>query len=85
MQDPHVIEREILADYPDAELDLLPMHHVVPRLSDTPGSIRAAAPALGEHNAELLAELGLDEAQVAGLIAEGVVAGAGVARAEDAA
>ncbi|WP_333611140.1 CoA transferase [Brevundimonas bullata] len=85
MQDPHVIEREILADYPDAELDLLPMHHVVPRLSDTPGSIRAAAPALGEHNAELLAELGLDEAQIAGLIAEGVVAGAAVARAEDAA
>lgn len=85
MQDPHVIEREILADYPDAELDLLPMHHVVPRLSDTPGSIRAAAPALGEHNAELLAELGLDEAQIAGLIAEGVVAAAAAARAEDAA
>lgn len=85
MQDPHVIEREILADYPDAELDLLPMHHVVPRLSDTPGSIRAAAPALGEHNAELLAELGLDEAQIAGLIAEGVVAAAAAARGEDAA
>jgi len=85
MQDPHVIEREILADYPDPELDLLPMHHVVPRLSETPGSIRAAAPMLGEHNAELLAELGLDEAQVAGLIAEGVVAGAAPSQAEDAA
>lgn len=85
MQDPHVIEREILADYPDPELDLLPMHHVVPRLSDTPGSIRAAAPGLGEHNAELLAELGLDEAQIAGLIAEGVVAGAVPSQAEDAA
>ncbi|MFK0300340.1 CaiB/BaiF CoA transferase family protein [Brevundimonas sp. NPDC090276] len=85
MQDSHVIEREILADYPDPELDLLPMHHVVPRLSDTPGSIRAAAPALGEHNAELLAELGLDEAQVASLITEGVVAGAVPPQAEDAA
>jgi len=85
MQDPHVIEREILADYPDPELDLLPMHHVVPRLSDTPGSIRAAAPALGEHNAELLAELGLDEVQIARLIVEGAVAGAVPARAEDAA
>lgn len=85
MQDPHVIEREILADYPDPELDLLPMHHVVPRLSDTPGSIRTAAPGLGEHNAELLAELGLDEAQVAGLIAEGAVAGTVRPQAEDAA
>lgn len=85
MQDPHVIEREILADYPDAELDLLPMHHVVPRLSDTPGSIRAPAPGLGEHSAELLAELGLEEAQIAGLIAEGVVARAVAVQAEDAA
>ena len=85
MQDPHVIEREILADYPDPDLDLLPMHHVVPRLSDTPGSIRAPAPALGEHNAELLAELGLDEAQIAGLIADGVVACITAAPAEDAA
>lgn len=85
MQDPHVIEREILADYPDPDLDLLPMHHVVPRLSDTPGSIRAPAPALGEHNAELLAELGLDEAQIAGLTADGVVACIAAAPAEDAA
>ncbi|MBD3979264.1 CoA transferase, partial [Xanthomonas citri pv. citri] len=32
LQDPHVIDREILADYPDPEVGSLPMHHVVPRL-----------------------------------------------------
>ena len=45
--DPHLIEREIIADYPDPEMGPLPMHHVVPRLSGTPGSIRTPAPALG--------------------------------------
>src|SRR6185436_8052098 len=32
LEDPHFIEREILADYPDDEMDAFPMHHVVPRL-----------------------------------------------------
>ena len=60
LEDPHVIERELLADYPDADMGAFPMHHVVPRLSATPGSIRTPAPKLGEHNRELLAELGLN-------------------------
>jgi len=68
MEDPHVVEREILADYPDAEIDGLPMHHVVPRLSQTPGSIRSAAPALGQHNREILAEIGVAEADYARLV-----------------
>ncbi|MBO9707344.1 MAG: CoA transferase [Caulobacter sp.] len=72
MDDPHVVEREILADYPDPELGALPMHHVVPRLEGTPGSIRAAAPSLGQHNRSLLAELGIDEAAYADLLAAGV-------------
>jgi formyl-CoA transferase len=60
LEDPHVIERELLADYPDADMGQFPMHHVVPRLSGTPGSIRTRAPRLGEHNRELLAELNVN-------------------------
>src|SRR5882757_6814765 len=56
LEDPHFIQREIVADYPDAETTTLPMHHVVPRLLGTPGSIRQPAPRLGEHNRALLAE-----------------------------
>jgi crotonobetainyl-CoA:carnitine CoA-transferase CaiB-like acyl-CoA transferase len=59
MADPHVIAREIVADYPDAEMGRIPMHHVVPRLDQTPGSIRTAAPTLGQHNRELLDEIGV--------------------------
>jgi crotonobetainyl-CoA:carnitine CoA-transferase CaiB-like acyl-CoA transferase len=60
MDDPHVIEREILLDLPDAELGQVAMHNVVPRLSATPGAIRSPAPRLGEHSAEILATLGVN-------------------------
>ena len=49
MQDPHVRQREVLVDVPDAELGSLTMHNVFPRLSRTPGRIRTPAPRLGEH------------------------------------
>jgi crotonobetainyl-CoA:carnitine CoA-transferase CaiB-like acyl-CoA transferase len=71
--DPHVIEREIVADYPDDEMGSMPMHHVVPRLSRTPGAVRTPAPALGEHNRKLLAQVGIDEERYAALFAEGAV------------
>jgi crotonobetainyl-CoA:carnitine CoA-transferase CaiB-like acyl-CoA transferase len=71
--DPHFIDREVIADYPDADMGAYPMHHVVPRLDGTPGSIRTPAPALGEHNRELLRDLGVDDAEYARLLAAGVV------------
>lgn len=72
LEDPHFIERELIADYPDPEMGAYPMHHVVPRLSGTPGSVRTPAPSLGEHNRALLGELGIDEAAYGRLLAEGV-------------
>ena len=71
--DPHFIEREVLADYPDAQMGEFPMHHVVPRLSGTPGAIATPAPRLGQHNRELLRELGVDDARYRELVAEGAV------------
>lgn len=73
MADPHVVERELIADYPDPEMGQIPMHHVVPRLLGTPGSIRTPAPRLGEHNRELLTGLGLKDEAIAALIEAGVV------------
>ncbi len=71
--DPHVVAREVLADYPDADMGLFPMHHVTPRLHDTPGAIRSPAPALGEHNREVLSRAGVDAARYKKLVADGVV------------
>jgi formyl-CoA transferase len=72
LEDPHVLARELVADYPDPDMGAFPMHHVVPRLLGTPASIRAPAPRLGEHNRALLAELGVDAAGYAKLVASGV-------------
>jgi crotonobetainyl-CoA:carnitine CoA-transferase CaiB-like acyl-CoA transferase len=60
MADPHVRARGILVDLPDDDMGAIPMHAVVPRLSDTPGEIRTPAPSLGEHNAHILGALGVD-------------------------
>jgi len=79
VEDPHVLERELIADYPDPDMGAFPMHHVVPRLSGTPGAIRAPAPKLGEHNRDLLAEVGVDEAAYAKLVAAGIVSEGGAA------
>ena len=73
VQDPHVLERELIADYPDPDMGAFPMHHVVPRLSGTPGAVRTLAPVLGEHNRIVLAEVGIDAVQYEALRAEGVV------------
>jgi formyl-CoA transferase len=84
LEDPHFAEREILADYPDEEMGAFPMHHVVPRLLGTPGAIRSPAPKLGQHNRELLSELGFDEAGYGEMVSGGIVVeGAAEARRED--
>jgi formyl-CoA transferase len=84
LEDPHFAEREILADYPDGEMGAFPMHHVVPRLLGTPGAIRSPAPKLGQHNRELLSELGFDEARYGEMVSGGIVVeGAAEARRED--
>lgn len=73
VEDPHIIERELIADYPDADMGQLPMHTVVPRLLGTPGSIRTPAPTLGQHNRELLAEIGITATTYKSLVETGIV------------
>lgn len=60
MADPHFAQREIIVATDDAVLGEMPMHNITPRLSATPGTFRRPAPALDEHGAELLTELGFD-------------------------
>ncbi len=73
LEDPHFIQREIVADYPDPDTTTIPMHHVVPRMLGTPGAIRSRAPKLGEHNREILARCGVNDSEYARLAAAGVV------------
>ncbi|WP_240230499.1 CaiB/BaiF CoA transferase family protein [Devosia lacusdianchii] len=66
MADRHFGEREIIVDVEDAEFGTLPMHDIVPHMSATPGVWRRAAPDIGEHTREVLAEAGLDDAAIDG-------------------
>ena len=54
---PYTRGREVIVDLEDRDMGSLPMHNVVPRLSESPGGFRRAAPELGEHSEEILAEL----------------------------
>jgi crotonobetainyl-CoA:carnitine CoA-transferase CaiB-like acyl-CoA transferase len=73
IDDPHVHERGVLVEAPDEEAGSVLMHNIIPRLSETPGRLRTAAPSLGQHNAELLSSLGRDAAAIAALAAAGVI------------
>lgn len=73
VEDPHVVERELLADYPDSEMGELPMDHPAARFFETPAAIRLPAPRLGEHNRELLRAVGLNDAAYQDLLRSGVV------------
>ena len=72
VQDDYVLEREALIEVPDEEMGELPTHPVVPRLSGTPGTLRTAAPKIGEHNEALLKPL-LGEAEYDKLCQSGVI------------
>src|SRR6476660_10116365 len=67
LADPHVLEREIVVDMPDADTGRLLMHNIIPRLSETPGRLRRPAPSLGEHTAEILGQFGIDRATLEAL------------------
>ena len=65
-EDPHVLGREALVNMPEAEAPdgYMPMHNIIPRLSETPGAIRRPAPTLGQDTDDILRELGLDNAAI---------------------
>jgi crotonobetainyl-CoA:carnitine CoA-transferase CaiB-like acyl-CoA transferase len=57
LEHPFVLGRQAILEVEDRDLGSVPMHNIVPRLSESPGSFRRQAPALGEHTEEILAEL----------------------------
>ena len=65
--DPQFKAREAIVSVPDSELGSLRMQGVVPRFSETPGRVRTAGPAIGQHNEEIYGGLGVSAAEIAAL------------------
>jgi formyl-CoA transferase len=72
--DAHLLERETVTTISTPELGTVRVPGVLPRLSATPGSIRLAAPRLGDANRDIYCDLlGLTDADLAALREAGVV------------
>ena len=72
--DPHYRAREMILSQRTREGYDIEVPGVVPKLSGTPGTVRQAAPRLGEDTDAVLREMGLDDAKIALLRQKGIVA-----------
>ena len=72
-QDPHVIERDMLQDTELPNGVNAPITGPAVKFSRTPTKVRSRAPEIGEHNAEILASIGLDKEAQDALAEAGVI------------
>ena len=74
LEDPHFRARQSLVRVKDSQHGEVVMQAVVPRLSATPGAVRWAGPALGEHTDAVLREVaGLRDEEIRELRDAGVI------------
>jgi formyl-CoA transferase len=72
-RDSHVLARDMLQPTPLPDGSEVPLTGPAAKFSRTPTRVRSAAPVLGAHTDEVLAELGLSAEEVERLRAEGVL------------
>ena len=73
-EDPHYRARDMILTQQTREGYEVEVPGIVPKLMGTPGSVRSAAPRLGEDTDAVLREIGLTDDQIAALRARKVVA-----------
>lgn len=72
--DPHFAARDAIVKLAHPDFGEIPMHGVFPKLSETPGGVRHAGPALGEHNDDIYGGLlGVTAADQVALTERGVI------------
>jgi len=71
--DPHYQAREMILDAQLPGGTHVKMPGIVPKLSETPGSVNWQGPALGQHTDSVLGDLGMTAADIAQLKTDGVV------------
>lgn len=74
LEDPHFKARQAIVATQHPDFGELRMQNVAPKLSETPGGVRAPAPAMGQHNEEVyLGLLGMQRDRYDGLAARKVI------------
>lgn len=73
LKDPQYKARDMILDVPHPEMGSLKVPGVVPKLSKTPGEVKWLGPKLGEHNNQVLKEIGLTEKQIFQLRQKGII------------
>ena len=73
-EDPHYRARDMILKQQTRDGHEIEVPGIVPKLLGTPGSVRSSAPGLGDDTDGVLAELGLNAAQIEALRAKGVAA-----------
>jgi crotonobetainyl-CoA:carnitine CoA-transferase CaiB-like acyl-CoA transferase len=73
LKDPQIAAREMIAAVDHAAAGHLRVLGVPIKLSETPGSVRSAPPALGQHTAAVLHEIGMGDEEIGGLRRAGAI------------
>lgn len=72
-QDPHYIERSAIVRLPDPDYGTLPAPCIVPRIIGRDMKTPRTGPSVGEHNAEVYGDLGLDATELATLRSQQII------------
>lgn len=72
-RDPQYQARDMILAVDHPEFGQLKVPGIVPKLSKTPGSVQWLGPKLGEHNLEVLRQIGLSDQQIEQMAAQGVI------------
>ena len=73
-EDAHYRARDMLLKQVTRDGDEMEVPGIVPKMLETPGSVRTSAPRLGEDTDSVLGEMGFDAQAIAELRRKGVVA-----------
>jgi crotonobetainyl-CoA:carnitine CoA-transferase CaiB-like acyl-CoA transferase len=73
LKDPHNLARRMVEAVQDPRFGPVPQIGIGPKLSETPGAIRTASAAPGEHSADVLTQLGYTREDIEDLFETGVV------------
>lgn len=74
MKDPHYLARDMICDLEVENLGTLKVPGIVPKLSETPGSIKWAGPTLGKHTEQVLKRIpSIDNEYLQELKSKGII------------